>query len=41
MSFKSFRLWCPNRNEIDVSNEVLNIDFGEEDAKISEVKVGG
>ena len=30
----------PNRYEIDLSNEVLNIDFGQEAAKISEVKVG-
>ena len=28
-------------NEIDLSNEVLNIDFGQGAAKISEVKVGG
>ena len=26
---------------MDLSNEVLNIDFGEEDAKVQEVKVGG
>ena len=31
----------PNRYEIDLLNEVLNIDFGQEAAKISEVKVGG
>ena len=29
-----------NRYEIDLSNDVLNIDFGLGDAKISEVKVG-
>ena len=27
-----------NRYEIDLSNEVLNIDFGQESAKMSEVK---
>ena len=32
---------APNIYEIDLSNEVLNIDFGQETAKISEVKVGG
>ena len=32
---------CPNRYDIDISNEVLNIDFGQEAAKTSEVKVGG
>ena len=36
-SFKSFGLCTPNRYEIDFSNEVLNIDFGQEAAKISEV----
>ena len=34
-------LLCPNRYETDLLNEVLNIDFGQEAAKISEVKVGG
>ena len=34
-------LCSTNRYEIDLSNEVLNIDFGQEAAKISEVKVGG
>ena len=29
-----------NRYEIDLSNEVLNIDFGQGAAKISEVNVG-
>ena len=38
-SFKSFRLWSPNRYEIDLLNEVISIDFGQEDAKIPEVKV--
>ena len=40
-SFKSLRFCPPNRYEIDLSNEVLNIDFGQGAAKISEVKVGG
>ena len=40
MSFKSLRLWSPNRYEIDLSNEVLNIDFGQRDAKIPKLKVG-
>ena len=31
----------PNKNEIDLSNEVLNTDFGQETTKISEVKVRG
>ena len=31
----------PNKYEVDLSNEVLNIDFGQGTAKISEVKVGG
>ena len=39
--FKSLGLWSPNRYEIDLSNEVLDIDFGQGAAKISEVKVGG
>ena len=38
--FKSLGLWYPNRYEIDLSNEVLNIDFGQGAAKISEFKVG-
>ena len=39
-SFKSLGLWSPNRYEIDLSNEVLNIGFGQEAAKIPKVKVG-
>ena len=39
--FKSLWLCPPNKYEVDLSNEVLNIDFGQEAAKISEVKVGG
>ena len=31
---------APNRYEVDLSNEVLNIHFGEGASKISEVKVG-
>ena len=27
--------------EVDLSNEALNVDFGQRTAKISEVKVGG
>ena len=40
-SFKSLGLWSPNRYEVDLSCEVLNIDFSQGNAKISEVKVGG
>ena len=39
-SFRNLGLWSPNRYEIDLSNEVLNIDFDQGAAKISEVKVG-
>ena len=39
-SFKSLGLSSPNRHEINLSYEVLNIDFGQGAAKISEVKVG-
>ena len=38
--FKSLGLWSTNRYEIDLLNEVLNIDFGQEAAKLSEVKAG-
>ena len=41
MSFKRLGLLSLNRCEIDLSNEVLNIDFGQGAAKISEVKFGG
>ena len=34
-------LLAPNRYEVDLSNEVLNIDFGQGAAKISKVKVIG
>ena len=40
-SFKSFGLLSPKRYEIDPSNEVINIAFGQGAAKISEHKVGG
>ena len=40
-SFKIHGFWSPNRYEIDLSNEVLNIDFDQGTVKISEVKVGG
>ena len=30
-----------NRYVFDLSNKVLNIDFGQRDAKISDLKVGG
>ena len=33
-------LQYPNRYVIDLLNEVLNIDFGQGVAKISEVKLG-
>ena len=33
-SFKSLELWYPNRYEKDLWNKVLNIDFGQWDAKI-------
>ena len=33
-------LLAQNRYEIELSNEVLNIDFGQGAAKIPEVKVG-
>ena len=41
MSCHSFGLMAPNIYEVDLSNEVLNIHFGQGAAKISEVKVGG
>ena len=40
MSRLAFGLPAPNRYEVDLSNEVLNIDFGQGASKISEVKVG-
>ena len=39
--FHGLELLAPKKNEIDLSNEVLNFDFGQGAAKISEVKVGG
>ena len=41
MSCHGLGFLVPNRFEIDLSNEVLNIDFGQGAAKISMVKVGG
>ena len=41
MSCHGLRLLASNIYEEDLSNELLNIDFGQEAAKISEVKVGG
>ena len=40
-NFNSIGLWSPNRYEMDLSNEALNIDFDQGAAKISVVKVGG
>ena len=37
----SLKVLSPNRYVMDLSNEVLNIDFGQGAEKISEVKVGG
>ena len=39
-NFNSIGLWSPNRYEIDLSNEVLNTNFGQGAAKVPEVKVG-
>ena len=36
----SFIKTPPNRYVINLSNEVLNLDFGQGTAKISEVKIG-
>ena len=41
MSYRGLGLLAPNRYEVDLSNEILNIDFDEGAAKISKVKVGG
>ena len=41
MSCHGLGLLAPNRYEVDLSNEVLNIDFGQGAAKISKVKVRG
>ena len=37
---KSLELWSLNRYEMDLSNEILNIDFDQGATKISEVKFG-
>ena len=39
--FHGLGLLAPEKYEINLSNEVLNIDFGKGAAKISEFKVGG
>ena len=41
MSCHRLGLLAPNGYEVDLSNEILNIDFGQGGAKISDVKVGG
>ena len=41
MSYNGLGLLAPNRYEVYLSNEVLNITFGLGATKISEVKVGG
>ena len=41
MSCHGLGLLTPNRYEVDLSNEVINIRFGKGAAKISEVKVLG
>ena len=40
-SLKSLALWPPNRYEVDLLNEVLDINFGQGAARISDVKVVG
>ena len=39
--FHGLELLPPKTSEIDLSNEVLNFNFGQGAAKISKVKVGG
>ena len=39
--FHGLELLAPKKYEIDLSNEVINFDFGQGAAKISKVKVGG
>ena len=39
-SLKSLELCPPNKHKVDLSNEVLNIDFGQGVANIPEVKFG-
>ena len=41
MSCHALGFLAPNRYEIELSNEVLNIHFGQRATKISEVKVRG
>ena len=38
-SLKSLELCPPNKHKVDLSNEVLIIDFGQQAAKISKIKV--
>ena len=38
--FHGLELLAPKKYEIDLSNEILNFDFGQGAAKISKVKVG-
>ena len=40
-SYHDLRLLTPNRYQLDLSNEVLNIDLGQETLRISKVKVEG
>ena len=41
MSCFGLGLQATNRYKVDLSNEALNIDFGQGAAKVLEVKVGG
>ena len=41
MTCNPLRLLAPNRYEVDLSNDVLKIDFGQGAAKIPRVKAGG
>ena len=38
--FDGLGLLAPNEYEINLSNEILNIDFGQGASKISEVQIG-
>ena len=40
ITYPRLALLAPNRYEVDLSNEILNIDFGQGAAKILEVKIG-
>ena len=39
--FHELQLLAPKKYEIDLSNEILNFDFGQGATKISKVKDGG